>query len=823
MRNKRLCLFVFQLFLIFASALPAFSQEDEGWYWNKPIKTVTFQGLSSVKNSDLEGITSAFVGKNLTEDVFADLLNRVFALNYFDDVTPKAIPGDQNRNTVNIVLVVKEAPSVTKIEYKGNNQVRMAELKEVTSIKEKDIFSESKVLLDERAIRDYYINKGYTAVKVSSVCEKNDSGVTVTFNISEGKQTVVASIKFEGNVIVTEKTLKSKLSLKEAGVFQKGEFQESSLEQDKLTINSYYHNRGYIEASVLDVKQERNYNEEKQRDELTITFVIQEGTQYTFGGITFTGNKIFSTEQLQGLVKLKAGDLYNETKLQESFYAIQNLYYENGYTANQFIPHVQKNSEDRLISYSLQIVENARSHVEHIIIKGNSKTKEDVIRREIPIEDGDIFSNTKVYTGLRNLYNLQYFSNVLPEVTPGSEANLVDIVFNVEETSTTTLDFGFTFSGVSDPEQFPIAIFAKVTDSNLFGEGRSVSASLNLSTTEQSASLGYGQNWLFGLPITFQASLSYAHESNYTLINELMPDGTTDDDTYYMEYQSHDFTFSVGVGRRWTPDWAIINATTGVSSSLINNIYDSTLYTPIDSSISDYNNNWEPRNSIFGSVSIDDRDVNYDPTNGWFVSQRLAWYGLMPEGFLPFAPEWGETQFYLKSDTKAEAYKTLCNIPVSDTYNIKLILMGYTGLSMEFPAFDSTIKKANQLYIDGMFAGRGWYIYNIKRGKALWNNTVELRYPAVPGILALDLFFDASMIKSSVSDVFTDFGNLDDWYFSFGPSIRFTIQQFPIRLLFTSTFQAGENGIIWEDRYGSEVDNFWESLHFKLSFSVPNR
>lgn len=823
MRNKPYFLFLVELFLIFAISSPLFAQEDDGWYWDKPIKSISFQGLSSVKNSDLEGLTSSFIGKNLTEDVFADLLNRLFALNYFDDVNPRAVPGDAKKSSVNIVLVVKESPVIKKIEFKGNAKVRLGELKEAISIKENDIYSSSKVLSDERAIRDYYINKGYTAVKVSSVADKNDDGIVVKFNISEGKQTVVSSIKFEGNAIVTDKTLKSKLSLKEAGFMQKGEFKEASLDQDTLAINTYYHNRGYIEASVIDVKKDTSYNEEKQRDELTVTFVIQEGTQYSFGGITFSGNKIFSTEQLNSLVKLNAGELYNETKLRESIYAVQNLYYENGYTSNQFNEHMQKDAESRTISYSLQIVENARSHVEHVLVKGNSKTKDEVIRREIPIEDGDIFSNTKVYTGLRNLYNLQYFSSIVPEVTPGSESNLVDIVFNVEESSTTTLDFGFTFSGVSDPDEFPVSIFAKITDSNLFGSGRSLSAGINLSTTEQSANLTYGQNWLFDLPITFNASISYAHQNLYTLVNEFLPSGLMEDDSYYMEYNSHDFTFSLGVGRRWTPDWAILTVATGISSSLVNNVYDSTIYTPVDSSVSDYNNNWEPRNSIYASFSIDDRDINYDPSNGWFASEKLSWYGLMPEGFMPFAPTWGETQFYVKTDTKAEIYKTLCNIPITDSYSLKLVLMGYSNFTAEFPAFDSSIKKANKLYIDGMFNGRGWSIYNVKRGQALWNNTVELRYPAVPGVLAVDFFFDASMLKPTFTEVFTDFANTDDWYFSFGPSIRFSLQQFPLRFLFASTFQIGENGVVWMDKYGDSVDNFWKSIHFTLSFSLTNR
>ena len=576
------------------------------------------------------------------------------------------------------------------------------------------------------------------------------------------------------------------------------------------------------------------YNEEKNRDELFITFEILEGTQYTFGGLEFSGNKVFTTEKLESLVKLKSGSVYSETKFQESIMAVENLYYENGYTANAFTPSISKDTDTKTISYVLNIIENPRSHIEEIIIKGNSKTKEYVIRREIPIQSGDIFSNTKITNAMRNLYNLQYFSAVSPQVTQGSEQNLVDIVFTVEEQSTTTFDFGFTFSGVTDPDDFPVALYAKLQDSNLFGEGRSASVSGTLSTDEQSVSLSYGQNWLWGLPVSLSVSLSYSHDNaEYALVNQMLPDGTLDNTYYYMQYEDHVFTLSESLGRRWTPDFAILTVAAGISGRLINNIYDSSIYVPYDNSITQYNNNWEPKNSVWSSFSMDGRNINYDPSTGWFFSQRVAWYGLLPQGIIN--DTFGETEFYLRTDTKLEKYFTLVNKQVSENCAFKLVLMGYSGLSFQFPLPDTSIKQSNQLYIDGMFNGRGWTIYNTDagRGKALWSNSLELRMPVVPGVLAVDLFGDAICINDTAEGFFTDMSNMDNWYFSFGPSLRFCIQQFPLRLLFVSTFKVGDNGngtsISWYDddddvlTNDSQWTNFWKSWHFVLSFNLTNK
>ena len=133
--------------------------------------------------------------------------------------------------------------------------------------------------------------------------------------------------------------------MKTVGIFNKGSFQESQLELDKQSILAYYQNRGYMDVEILDVVRTVTYNEKDDCDELFIQYVIQEGSQYTFAGITFTGNTIFSTEQLRNLIKLQDGDVFNLGKFQEGMVAVTDLYYENGYTSNYFNPVENKNTE----------------------------------------------------------------------------------------------------------------------------------------------------------------------------------------------------------------------------------------------------------------------------------------------------------------------------------------------------------------------------------------------------------------------------------------------------------------------------------------------
>ena len=380
------------LFLVLLFTITAFAQTSDTWYYGKKIRNIDFKGLENVNSMELSGITSPFIGQEFTDELYLDLLNRVYALDLFEDVSPIALPGDAKGDSVVIEFTVVEKPFVSQLKFTGNRHIRASELKAAISTKAKDIYNSSKILLDERAIRDLYLKKGYTNVRVSSTTVEKDNEIEVTFEISEGRSTVVREISFMGNTVVSSKTLKGLLSMKTVGIFNKGAFQESQLEIDKQSIIAYYQNRGYVDVSILDVVRTVTYNEKDDCDELNIQYVIQEGAQYIFSGITFTGNTIFSTEQLRGLIKLQDGDVFNLGRFQEGLVAVTDLYFENGYTSNYFNPVESKNAETRQIAVNFMIMENPRSHIENIFIKGNEKTKDYVILRELPIESGDIFS-----------------------------------------------------------------------------------------------------------------------------------------------------------------------------------------------------------------------------------------------------------------------------------------------------------------------------------------------------------------------------------------------------------------------------------------------
>lgn len=804
-KSKSVKSFILAVILSLA-VIPAFSQTEESsdWFWGKTIAEISFEGLKSVKKSDVTGVTNGFIGKTFNEDVYNDILDRLYALAYFEDIEPYAKHVAKSSDKINLVFSVKEHPVIASIDFKGNKKIRNNELRDAVTVKTGDVYIEATTLLDERALRDLYISKGYIDAKVSLKAEESENGVDVIFQINEGNNSVVTDIKFTGNTVFSDRTLKSKISLKEEGFMKNGAFQRSALESDKQIVVQHYMTKGYVDARVIDVIEESKFNEKKEREEIAITFILQEGAQYTYNGTTISGNEIFKTEKLLSYIKLKVGEVFNQTKFQEGMSNLTNLYYENGYMSNEFYPSIDKDTERHTIGYSLQIREHSRAHVENIIIKGNTKTKESVILREIPLQPGDVFSRDKIMSGMRNLYNTQYFSSVVPEPVSGSEANLVDLVITVEEQSTTSLQFGMTFSGIEDADDLPISLYAKVENSNFRGTGKSVSAGVTVASNDQNIDFSYSENWLFGKPIQFSESLSLFHSESSALAINMLPNGVLDDDYYYMKYESYGASLNTSLGHRWLPNFAIFTLTGGMSNTLTDNLYDESLYVPLDAGVNKYANRFGLKNSLYANASLDNRDINFDPTKGWFASERLAWYGLLPGV---------EHEFYLRSDTKLESYLKLFDIPVANGFwNFKMVLAAYTGITMIYPIPGSLFGDSSKVYIDGMFNGRGWTDkYNETRGKAMLSNKVELRLPLFQGVLGVDGFFDAVAVKDEPEQLFNEL-KLDDFYFSFGPGLRFLVPQFPLHLLFANKFRVIDGEVQW--------DNTWQ---FVLSFNMTNR
>lgn len=793
------------------------AQAPDNWYENKPISSIVFQGLNSVSKSELDGIFDSFKGKPFSDETYSEILQKLYALDYFSDIVPKAMPADIDYQYVRLEFDVTEKPVIALIKITGNHQISRGDLLSKILLKKGDIYNDIKKNSDEQTIKNYYIEKGYATVSVTSnVSDNPEGGLTLEFTITEGKQTIVSSVSFQGNTAVGEKALKGVLVTKPAKFLVKGIFKEAALEEDKAAIQQFYGERGYIDAHVENIVRDIDTESDSQKNMVKLTYVIMEGEQYTYGGTTFEGNKIFSTEDLTAKIRLAPGAVLNMTKFEQGFQAVADTYFENGYTSNYINRAMQRDSATKKASFVITIVERSRSHIENIIIRGNKRTKDYVIRRELLFEPGDVFSKSKFTDSLRNLFNLRYFSTVVPDVQPGSEQDLIDVILNVEEQSTASIQFGVTFSGVSDADSFPLSLFVQWQERNLAGRGNELSVNATAATDKQTIQLGYAENWFLGHPLTVGFDLAFTHKSLFDYQDVVFPYGPFKSraefeqnkdlaNAYRMRYDRMETTFGIHTGYRWYPRYCTITLRGGINFSLGKNFYNTALYRAADPTVRRQQAQWRLSNSFWTRLSFDGRDLAYDPGKGWFLSEQVSFFGLIPKA---------EDEYFFRSESKAEAYFTLVNHPVSEIWNLKFVLAFYSGFSFQLPMPNSIISESSKLGIDGMFTGRGWMtLGGTGKGNVLLNHWVEFRWPLAHGILSFDFFLDSAAVKKNLTDLKTL--SINDYYFSFGPGLRFVIPQFPLRLMFANTFKAENGKMQWGNGKGAD----WR---FVLSFSIPN-
>ncbi len=839
---KRTVVIALVLLSIAVSGLAWAEESGEEWFWDKPIESIRWSGIKKASKSELDSLLRNYIGTPFTPDLWLEMQSKLYELDWFETIEPQAIALDETKQSLSLLFVVVEKPSVLSVRITGNSGLRTSEILAVVGTKSGDIYNEDKAVLDDLAIKKLYLEKGYPEAEVvHEIVPSSDSSLLVlSFKLVEGTQVSLRSIRFSGNASISERTLKSQMSLKEAALFQSGAFQESKLEESKNAIIDYYQSRGYVDAKILDVFKEYEKEEDTGKNWLILTIAVSEGKQWKFGGVSFQGNVIFEEEKLRSLISLKEGSTLNYKRLVQDKQKIDNLYYESGYIYNQVGIVETRNEAESSIAYRVEVIERDRAHIESLSFKGNEKTKDFVLAREIPLEEGDIFSQAKIVEGYRNLYNLQYFSVVEPEIYHGSAENLMDLVINVEEMSTADIQFGVTLSGLGNKDNFPVSGFVKWNDRNLGGMGRNLAVNLVLSPTEQTIETSFSEGWLFGKRISRGLSLAFSHSSETTGQDIIAPIFTSEDipdpfnslvsgsgqwsgslssipSQYLMPYENWDFSLGFNLGYTVKQRIGDIGAAGGVSSGLDMVSFDANKYRPYEAEFRQTNGQWLLTNRVYGRAYLNNLDYWYNPSSGYYAGQRFTLTGI-----LPF-----ERQHYIKSETRLEAYHTLFTIPLSETWNFKWVLMGHTGFQalLRQPWYSFKVTK-DWISLDGTFNARGWdQLYGAK-GTMVWENSLELRMPIVEQMLWMDLFVDAGAMKtesgmldmSAATPVVvpsTGFGSLGwkNMAFSTGLGLRFTIPQFPFRFYFVKRFTFDGATIDWKT-------SGWD-FDFVLSITQP--
>ena len=401
------------------------------------------------------------ISSELDPKAIQDAIKRLYAMRLFSDIQ---IEGKEIDGETELFIKVREYPKVSSIQISGNKKIKTDALKEKLNITLGKVISPLDVKADVDNIKSIYREKGYLAAKIESeVLQSDKEGeVALRFEIKEGKKVRIKKIFIEGNQVFKDKKIKKKMKNKEDSFWRSGEFDPEKFEEDKERIVEFYKKRGYLDAGIISDSIWYGLSPK----DMFIKIVLTEGDRYKFGKTNWEGNKLFSAEKLNKLVKFKQGEIYNQEKYEETLGNVYSVYQEEGYIYVMIEDNVV--TKGNIVNIDYHITEGMPANVHKINIEGNTKTKEKVIRRERCILPGQRFRRSLLMRSIRNVMYLNYFANVEPDYEVLENGD-IDLSIKVEEKPTGQFMFGAGY-GARDKWVGNIGLGIP----NLFGNGQNL-------------------------------------------------------------------------------------------------------------------------------------------------------------------------------------------------------------------------------------------------------------------------------------------------------------------------------------------------------------
>ena len=667
--------------------------------------------LSNMRTS----VGSVYSASSVEEDV-----RNLYATGFFTNLAIKDEPlGDG----VKVNVVVQPKPLVKEIVFRGEAKIKESRLKKEIKSKIGEPLSEQQISADTDKIKDYYLGKGYNQVQVSYKIDTNEEfgRSVITFIISEGERAYVTEVDFTGNAHLTTAELRKIMKTRKKNLLsflnKSGLFKEDDFKTDLDNLRTYYNSKGYIDMEVKDVKYEY-----PEKGLMKVNISIFEGIQYTVGKIDFDGNTIFTKAQLrvfsngsqtEVVTRMDEGKVYSPRAftpdkkqpnkelptLENDIQRIRDLYGTRGYIEMSLTPERQANVESGKIDILYHIVENSQSYVEQIIVQGNNRTKDKVIRRELLVAPGQIYDSVRVDVSKSRLENLQYFEKVDISPQDTTVPNRKNMVVTVEEKRTGSVTFGAGFSSVDS-----LLGFVEITQGNFdifnfpyfTGGGEKFRVRLQYGLERQDAEVEFKEPWFLEQRLSLGYNLFY-HNATYL------------SDYYNQRNYGASVSLAKGFGQFW-------------SGSITYTLQEYDLY--------DFQNNpsaellKEQGKRSDSSITL---GMSYDTRDSVLLTRR----GTHADFSAEFAggPLWGQTNIY-KFQADAQHYILL-------PYDMILTIAGATGVadyfgdSQEVPLFD-------RFFLGGSRSIRGFGNRDIGphdiNGEPLGGNTMaytnlELTFP----------------------------------------------------------------------------------------------
>ncbi|MGI4856715.1 MAG: outer membrane protein assembly factor BamA [Janthinobacterium lividum] len=439
------------------------------------VQDIRLEGLQRVEAGTVFAYLPIKKGDTFTDEKASQAIRALYATGFFNDVRISV------QNQV-VVVEVAERPSIASVDFSGTKEFdkdTLSKALRASGLSQGRYFDKALADKAEQELKRQYLTRGYYAAEVTTTVTPVDRNrVAILFSVIEGPSAKIRQVNFIGNKAFKSSTLRDEMQLSTPNWFswytKNDLYAKDKLTTDLEHVRSYYLDRGYLEFSIESTQASIS----PDKKDMYLTLSVHEGEPYTVSAVQLTGELLDKKAELEKLIKLKAGDRFSASKLQDSTKAIVDKLGQYGYAFANVNAQPQINQQNHTVALNLQVETGRRVYVRHVNITGNSRTRDEVVRREMRQFESSWFDSSRLKLSQDRINRLGYFTDVNVTTTPvAGTTDQVDVDVAVKEKPTGAITLGAGFSS-SDK----VVLSAGVTQDNVFGSGTSLAVNVNTSS-----------------------------------------------------------------------------------------------------------------------------------------------------------------------------------------------------------------------------------------------------------------------------------------------------------------------------------------------------
>jgi len=467
----------------------------------KEIRRIVVVGARRVDPEDVKATMKLRRGDTCTDPAVTRDAKALWNMGFFDDLQVEADPLGAG---IKLTIRVVERPAIHKVIYEGNDEVDEDDIDEAITLEPGTILSVPDVEAQAEAVRQLYSEEGFFLSEIKYELRRipgESNQVDVVFKIDEGAEVEVRRISFVGNEELPAEELLDIMQTNETGMFSflsdRNKFSRSAFDEDVTRVQAWYYDKGYLMMRpgrpTVELTPDRAY--------VDITIPVEEGPRFRIRDFDImetdgAGNEIETLapkRQLREMVDLEPGDWFSRSKIAEGIERVTRTYRDSGYALVEMVPGTDLDEVNHLVDVTINILRGPLVYIERIHVRGNTKTRDAVIRREFRLSEGDLYNQSRLEDGKALVTQLGYFERVDVSEEEGTSRDQMVINVEVAEKPTGTFQVGAGFSSL---ESFIVT--AQIQQQNLFGRGQSLGLNLQISGIRQQIDLNFVEPWFMG-------------------------------------------------------------------------------------------------------------------------------------------------------------------------------------------------------------------------------------------------------------------------------------------------------------------------------------